>query len=397
MSGQPAARITDSVVKGKIVTGSRTVLIGSQGGLACSVCPGGITVSSPVNPQLGAKVLLGAQDLDFALPSAALPVAWQRQYSSYVNPEHGAACGLLGHGWRLLQELSIRLQDEATLLLDASGRVITFDQPLVSGGQLHSASEDIWLLRGGSTEPEGGTAPWAANPRWSHVEQALVRNPEAILAVSGDGDTLWGFGPAPGEPVAGPWRLMAQIDRFGRRQLYHYSDGTTPEAGHSASKDPIPAGRLVSLSDGTGRRYRLLHQRIHGGKDAQGLNGLWGADDGWRVTGVDLVQDPMHPLSTPIALVRYGYSSAGDLITVHDRAGQLVREFEWDHHRISAHRHASGPWHRYRYESAQPGARVIEHSNQEGLSYRFDYLAQPPGPDGQPRAATRVSDSLDRI
>src|SRR5256885_6943597 len=77
-----------------------------------------------------------------------------------------------------------------------------------------------------------------------------------------------------------------------------------------------------------------------------------------------------------------------DLITVHDRAGQLVREFEWDHHRISAHRHASGPWHRYRYESAQPGARVIEHSNQEGLSYRFDYLAQPPGPDGQPRAAT---------
>ncbi|ABX37111.1 YD repeat protein [Delftia acidovorans SPH-1] len=400
MSGKPAARITDSVVKGKIVTGSLTVLIGSQGGLACSVCPGGITVGSPVNPQLGAKVLLGAQDLDFALPSAALPVAWQRQYSSYVNPEHGAACGLLGHGWHLLQELSIRLQDEATLLLDASGRVITFDQPLVPGGQLHSASEDLWLLRGGSTEPDGGTAPWAANPRWSHVEQALVRNPQAILAVSGDGDTLWGFGPAPGEPVDGPWRLMAQIDRFGRRQLYHYSDGTTPEAGHSASKDLIPAGRLVSLSDGTGRRYRLLHQRIHGGKDAQGLNGLWGADDGWRVTGVDLTQDPLNPLSTPIApitLVRYGYSSAGDLITVHDRAGQLVREFEWDHHRISAHRHASGPWHRYRYESAQPGARVIEHSNQEGLSYRFDYLAQPPGPDGQPRAATRVSDSLDRI
>src|SRR5256885_11021318 len=64
----------------------------------------------------------------------------------------------------LLQELSIRLQEEATLLLDASGRVITFDQPLVPGGQLHSASEDLWLLRGGSMEPDGGTAPWAANP-----------------------------------------------------------------------------------------------------------------------------------------------------------------------------------------------------------------------------------------
>ncbi|KAI5931814.1 Teneurin-2 [Manis javanica] len=67
-----------------------------------------------------------------------------------------------------------------------------------------------------------------------------------------------------------------------------------------------------------------------------------------------------------------------------------------DHHRISAHRHASGPWHRYRYESAQPRARVIEHSNQEGLSYRFDYLAQPLALTAS-RAATRVSDSLDRI
>ncbi len=73
MSGQPAARITDSVVKGKIVTGSLTVLIGSQGGLACSVCPGGITVSSPVNPQLGAKVLL----VDVADPASVSGLAWQ--------------------------------------------------------------------------------------------------------------------------------------------------------------------------------------------------------------------------------------------------------------------------------------------------------------------------------
>ena len=97
MSGKPAARKGDRVGWGVIVTGSATVLIGSQGGLACSVCPGGVKVGSPVNPQLGAKVLVGSQDLDFALPGA-LPVVWQRQYSSYVNPEHGAACGLLGYG-----------------------------------------------------------------------------------------------------------------------------------------------------------------------------------------------------------------------------------------------------------------------------------------------------------
>ena len=77
MSGKPAARITDKVKGGVIVTGSATVLIGSQGGIACSVCPGGMAVGSPVNPQLGAKVLVGESELDFALPGA-LPLVWQR-------------------------------------------------------------------------------------------------------------------------------------------------------------------------------------------------------------------------------------------------------------------------------------------------------------------------------
>src|SRR3989475_8026319 len=54
-----------------------------------------------------------------ALPISALPVAWQRQYSSYVNPEHGAACGLLGHGWHLLQrseEHTSELQSQSNLV-----------------------------------------------------------------------------------------------------------------------------------------------------------------------------------------------------------------------------------------------------------------------------------------
>jgi len=97
MSGKPAARIDDKVKYARIVTGSRTVLIGTQGGVACSVCPGGEAVGNPVNPQLGAKVLSGASDLDFALPGA-MPLVWQRQYSSYVNAQHGGHCGVLGYG-----------------------------------------------------------------------------------------------------------------------------------------------------------------------------------------------------------------------------------------------------------------------------------------------------------
>lgn len=179
MTGQPAARITDRVKGGVIVTGSRTVYIGSQGGIACSVCPGAVKVSNPVNPQLGAKVLVGDSELDFALPGA-LPVAWQRQYSSYVNAEHGARCGVLGWGWHLPWELVLELDDHACRLLDAAGRVITFE-PLAPGDSLYSPSEDIWLVRGG---PD---ARWHGEWRWRHIPSTLAINPECVMATSSHG------------------------------------------------------------------------------------------------------------------------------------------------------------------------------------------------------------------
>ncbi|EAQ7296578.1 type IV secretion protein Rhs, partial [Salmonella enterica] len=79
MSGKPAARQNDMTAEGgPIVQGSAGVLIGAPTGVACSVCPGGITYGPPVNPLLGAKVLPG--ETDFALPG---PLAFilSRAYS----------------------------------------------------------------------------------------------------------------------------------------------------------------------------------------------------------------------------------------------------------------------------------------------------------------------------
>ncbi|MCL1961720.1 MAG: DUF6531 domain-containing protein, partial [Desulfovibrionaceae bacterium] len=396
MSGLPAARQTDKTLKGgPIVQGSLTVLIGSQGGKACSVCPGGKTnTPDPVNPQLGAKVLLGPEDLDFALPGA-LPVIWQRQYSSYVNSEHGAACGLLGHGWHLLTELSIEPKASSLLLFDASGRVITFGEALQSAGQNYSASEDLWLIRGGQTS-EGQPPEWTRHKRFAHVNDDLAQDPNVLIAASGSVDILWLFTPTAGSR----WRLTAQIDRFGRRQSYRYSTGKEeikiPEAKRNLfarSTDVLPEGKLIAITDGAGRRYRLEHQRIHAGKPVQGP---WGADDGWRLASVELERDPLHTLPEPILLVSYGYSSQGDLITVHNRAGELTREYKWQEHRIIAHRHRSGPWHTYRYADTPLGLRVVEHGNEEGLGYRFDYRKEEPSPEGQPRHSAQVTDSLSR-
>lgn len=67
MSGKPASRQSDMTkVGGPIVQGSAGVMIGAPTGVACSVCPGGMTTGEPVNPLLGAKVLPG--EVDVSLP-----------------------------------------------------------------------------------------------------------------------------------------------------------------------------------------------------------------------------------------------------------------------------------------------------------------------------------------
>lgn len=56
MSGKPAARQGDMTqYGGSIVQGSAGVRIGAPTGVACSVCPGGVTSGHPVNPLLGAR------------------------------------------------------------------------------------------------------------------------------------------------------------------------------------------------------------------------------------------------------------------------------------------------------------------------------------------------------
>ncbi|MGP3509242.1 DUF6531 domain-containing protein, partial [Paracidovorax citrulli] len=339
MSGKPAARQGDLTKKGgPIVQGSATVLIGSAGGVACSVCPGGMAVGNPVNPALGAKVLTGGDELDFALPGP-LPLAWQRVYSSYVNAEHGAACGLLGYGWKLPLELRLVLQDERAVLYDASGRAITFEEPLQPGQALHSSSEDLWLLRGGgmagSTAPSSTPAellPWAQQPRWSHVPAVLRTDPGCVIAVPGAGGAgapAWVFLPT---GVSGDRVLHAVIDRFGRSQRYQW--GTEGEQ----------QGRVAGITDGSGRRYALRYERIapdataarKPGKPDEGgqaRHPLLGPDDGVRLVGVDCTFNPLDPAVIPGAaprpqpLVGYRYDSAGNLAEVLGADGTVLRRF----------------------------------------------------------------------
>ncbi|MFE1572860.1 RHS repeat-associated core domain-containing protein [Comamonas odontotermitis] len=439
---------------GKIVTGSRTVLIGSQGGVACSVCPGGVTKGNPVNPQLGAKVLSGASELDFALPGA-MPLVWQRQHSSYVNAGEGGYCGILGYGWGTPFELRISVQAGATLLHDSQGRTITFGA-LASGESIYSASEDIWLLRSGmhpgglsqelasmtgaakftglqgsadpETEanqpapiPQGQQAPLWWRGRFAWIKRDIACSGLLILASTGSGDTLWVFAPAnwqaieaaraavqkqqaAGKPITQNlaevpepdpnWILLGKMDRFGRMQRYHWSE-------------VLGQPRITGINDGVGRHYQLHYQQILAAQDAQHYhhkdgNFFWQADSGVRLVGVSLSRDPtaptpiVQPFPQPISLVRYTYSSAGDLVQVQDRHGETTRRFAWRNHLMVFHQDRSGPEHHYSYDRYEPGGKATEQRNQAGLDYRFDYQSLPEA-DGQPRRACVVTDSLGRV
>ncbi|STI14107.1 Rhs core protein [Escherichia coli] len=154
MSGKPAARQGDMTRKGlDIVQGSAGGLIGAPTGVACSVCPGGITYANPVNPLLGAKVLPGETDL--ALPGP-LPFILSRAYSSY-RTRTPAPVGVFGPGWKAPFDIRLQIRDEGLILNDSGGRSIHFE-PLFPGEISYSRSESFWLARGGVAEQHSSQA-----------------------------------------------------------------------------------------------------------------------------------------------------------------------------------------------------------------------------------------------
>ncbi|WP_213667423.1 DUF6531 domain-containing protein, partial [Escherichia coli] len=119
MSGKPAARQGDMTqYGGSIVQGSAGVRIGAPTGVACSVCPGGVTSGHPVNPLLGAKVLPGETDL--ALPGP-LPFILSRTYSSY-RTKTPAPVGSLGPGWKMPADTRRREKSTCTTATIAACR-----------------------------------------------------------------------------------------------------------------------------------------------------------------------------------------------------------------------------------------------------------------------------------
>ncbi|KFV27980.1 type IV secretion protein Rhs [Escherichia coli] len=191
MGGKPAARQGDMTRKGlDIVQGSAGVLIGAPTGVACSVCPGGITYANPVNPLLGAKVLPGETDL--ALPGP-LPFILSRAYSSY-RTRTPAPVGVFGPGWKAPFDIRLQIRDEGLILNDSGGRSIHFE-PLFPGEISYSRSESLWLARGG-VAAQHSSQPLSA--LWQVLPEDVRLSPHVYLATNS---------------LQGPWWILGWPER----------------------------------------------------------------------------------------------------------------------------------------------------------------------------------------
>ncbi|MGD2596543.1 RHS element core protein [Escherichia coli] len=404
MGGKPAARQGDMTRKGlDIVQGSAGVLIGAPTGVACSVCPGGITYANPVNPLLGAKVLPGETDL--ALPGP-LPFILSRTYSSY-RTRTPAPVGVFGPGWKAPFDIRLQIRDEGLILNDNGGRSIHFE-PLFPGEISYSRSESLWLARGGVAE-QHSSQPLSA--LWQVLPEDVRLSPHVYLATNSLQGPWWILSwpervpgadeVLPPEPPA--YRVLTGVvDGFGRTLTFH-----------RAAEGDV-AGAVTGVTDGAGRCFHLVlttqAQRAEafrkqratslsspaGPRSASSSSAFpdtlpagteYGADNGIRLEAVWLMHDPAYPDEQPTApLARYTYTASGELRAVYDRSGTQVRGFTYDAEhagRMVAHHYAGRPESRYRYDDT---GRVTEQVNPEGLDYRFEY--------GQDRVT--ITDSLNR-
>ena len=371
MSGKPAARQGDMTkYGGPIVQGSLGVMIGAPSGVACSVCPGGVTSGNPVNPLLGAKVLPG--ETDIALPGP-LPFVLTRSYNSYQT-RTPAPVGLFGPGWKMPADMRLQLRDAELILNDNGGRSIHFE-PLFPGECSYSRSELFWLARGGVAALHDSHP---LHTLWQTLPEDIRLSPNIYLATNSFQGPWWILGWA--ERVPGvdevlpaplpPYRVLTGlVDRFGRTLRYH-----------RAAEGEL-TGNITSVTDGNGRRFQLVlttqAQRAEAAEapypetlPAAG----YGKDNGIRLSQVWLTHDPLFPDNLPTApLVRYAYSPRGELLAVYDRSDTQVRHFAYDPKhtgRMVAHRYAGRPQTSYAYDTDD---RVIAQHHPEGLSYTYAY------------------------
>ncbi|WP_285423646.1 RHS repeat-associated core domain-containing protein [Pseudomonas sp. efr-133-TYG-103a] len=127
------------------------MLLGGVNAFAVSSAMGALTHAiagspNPVHAATGAKVLGGAEELDFVLPGI-LPIDWQRFYNSRDERRNG----MFGTGWSVAYEVNVRIDvhpdgGERLIYIDEQARSIDMGS-VPPGGAVFSAGEGLAVRR----------------------------------------------------------------------------------------------------------------------------------------------------------------------------------------------------------------------------------------------------------
>ncbi|CAN7618777.1 DUF6531 domain-containing protein [Trinickia sp. LjRoot230] len=286
----------------------------------------------PVNLITGGKILDGEHDTDFVLPGL-LPIVWRRFYSSHDD----RADSVFGPGWSVPISVELKLVRDAAGAIesiaywDEQGREIVF--PPVPAGQSHlSVAEGVYLIC-----TVGG--------------HYLV---ETVDGVYRD------FGPARNGDAA---RETLKLRRLEDR------NGNWIDVQWQAAGDDVV--RPTRLLDGSGRVLRFGY--------TEALPA--------RIASITLVRGVEgEPEET---LVSYGYTDAGELQSVTDRAGHTTRRFAYEQGLMTAHTLPGGLQCGYAWQGTGKDARVIRHWTDDGEAYVFDADVD--------RRTVAVTDQLGRV
>ncbi|WP_437597739.1 RHS repeat-associated core domain-containing protein [Escherichia coli] len=357
---------------GSIVQGSAGVRIGAPTGVACSVCPGGVTSGHPVNPLLGAKVLPG--ETDIALPGP-LPFILSRTYSSY-RTKTPAPVGSLGPGWKMPADIRLQLRDNTLILSDNGGRSLYFEH-LFPGEDGYSRSESLWLVRGGVAKLDEGHRLAAL---WQALPEELRLSPHRYLATNSP---------------QGPWWLLGWCERV--TDISHISEGHRVTVHYGYDSKGHLASEHLTVHHPQTNELLWQHETRHA-YNAQGLANRCIPDSlpavewltygsGW-LSGMKLGDTPLVEYTrdrlhreTLRSFGRYelttAYTPAGQLQSQHLNSLLSDRDYTWNDNgeliRISSPRQTRS------YSYSTTGRLTGVHTTAANLDIRIPYTTDPAG------------------
>lgn len=381
---------------------------GELTGMAVSEAISGL-FSNPVDVTTGQKILL--PETDFTLPGR-LPVTCSRFYASHLE-----TVGLLGRGWRLNWETSLREDDEHITLTGVQGRELRYPKTMLTPGhQIFDPKEQLYLSRlhdgryvlhytdrsyyvFGDFDSDGMAyllfmeTPHRQRIVFGHEGGRLVR----IASSSGHHLLLHRTQTPAGERLS---RIeLVQGGTRGNLVEYRYDDngqltGVVNRAGTQVRQFAYENGLMTAHSNAAGFTCRYRWQELDGAP---------------RVTEHD-TSDGEH--------YRFDYDFAAGTTTVTGRQGE---SWQWWYDRetyITAHRTPGGGMYRFTYnedhfpvnielpggrtvayeydiqnrvvKTTDPEGRVAALTNGNGAQYRFSHdadgrLVREVRPDGLSR------------